>query len=248
MRGALPWLSLLLVVVSLSVHFLPETLTTALQFDRAAIADGQVWRLVTAHFAHFSGAHLLGNTLAIALWAPIVECTSRRLLALDCSVGALALGTWILWNNPEFGTYRGLSGLAALLLSQVLLLAIFDHSLDRTAKCGIALLALALGFKAHLEASQGRSLVMGELGLDVVVAGDIHVYGALVGATLLGLRLMHRRRALHSSAQHAANLRKPALESRNSPGVIAATPLAPNARASIGKAHRSVSGEVVADL
>jgi hypothetical protein len=56
--------------------FLSPTLSTVLQFDRAALASGQVWRILTCHWTHWSADHLLWDAVAFAVlaWA----CVSRR--------------------------------------------------------------------------------------------------------------------------------------------------------------------------
>ena len=69
MKIRLPIISVGLVVAAVVVHVLPGA-AGALQYDRTALARGEVWRLFTAHLAHFSGNHLAWDaTVALVLGA-----------------------------------------------------------------------------------------------------------------------------------------------------------------------------------
>src|SRR4051812_24588312 len=57
-----------------AVLLLPESggepLRQALQYDRAALAAGQWWRVLTAHFVHLDIEHAMLNSLGLVLmWA-----------------------------------------------------------------------------------------------------------------------------------------------------------------------------------
>ena len=51
---------------------------TLLEYDRAAILHGEVWRLVTGHFVHWSVGHLAWDLLAFAILSAV--CMRRRWL------------------------------------------------------------------------------------------------------------------------------------------------------------------------
>src|SRR5690349_9713127 len=47
-----------------------DLVRNALSYDRAALAEGQLWRLLTAHFVHLDAQHALLNGLGLVLmWA-----------------------------------------------------------------------------------------------------------------------------------------------------------------------------------
>lgn len=82
-----------------------------LAYDRAAIAAGEVWRMLTCSFVHLSGYHCFLNVLGLAAYALL--CPGRpsgfewaaRLAALSFGVSA---GLYAF--APNVGTYVGLSG------------------------------------------------------------------------------------------------------------------------------------------
>src|SRR5689334_9624999 len=50
--------SLLLAGLAVIVWLAPAGVAEALQFDRARIASGELWRLVTCHWTHWDADHL----------------------------------------------------------------------------------------------------------------------------------------------------------------------------------------------
>jgi rhomboid family GlyGly-CTERM serine protease len=88
-----------------------ETARQALAFDRIALAQGQVWRLLSAHAVHLGGYHAVLNL--IALLALVLLCPAplparewlRRITLLALAVSAL-----LYLFAPEVDRYVGFSG------------------------------------------------------------------------------------------------------------------------------------------
>lgn len=143
----LPWLTLAFSALAIAVHCLPA-LTLGWQFDRDAVAHGQVWRFFTAHLTHFGTDHLRWDVIAFAVLGAMVErvSCSAFLVTLALSAALITLGVWI--AQPQFTTYRGLSGIDSALFGFVVAWVIAD---GRRARHGfsIAVGAIALvGFAA----------------------------------------------------------------------------------------------------
>lgn len=85
--------------------------TAALQFDRHAIADGEWWRLLTAHGVHLGRPHMLLNAAALSVVMTLVgrELAPAEWLALGL-VAALTISTGIWLWLPEVSGFAGLSG------------------------------------------------------------------------------------------------------------------------------------------
>ncbi len=90
---------------------LAERMADALQFDRTALADGQLWRLVTCHLVHYSAGHFWIDLLP---WVAIGLIYERRLgrlwpIATAAAMAAIGVGVWV--GLPWMEYYRGWSGL-----------------------------------------------------------------------------------------------------------------------------------------
>jgi rhomboid family GlyGly-CTERM serine protease len=112
----LPLLTLLLSATALAVWWIPGA-TTHLQYDRTALASGQLWRMFTCHWTHVSTDHLLWDVGAFALLGSLYECRSRtRLLAcIGLSAALIPAAIWFLL--PQMQIYRGLSGIDSALFT-----------------------------------------------------------------------------------------------------------------------------------
>ncbi len=96
----------------LVANLLPAEL---MEFDRSAIVGGQLWRLWTGQFCHWSTLHLTGNLAAIAGLALVAGKPVYRWLIL-LPIAAPLLSLFLFVTTPELEHYRGLSGLVAMLV------------------------------------------------------------------------------------------------------------------------------------
>ncbi len=181
---------LALLLLALAIMILPAW-AEALQYDRAAIADGELWRLVTWHFAHWSWDHLLWDAAA---FAGLTFCACRLRLRLrhyaTCLAAAALLisaTTWVM--QPGFTHCRGLSGLDAALFGLVIgsmaLQSWREHRPGHVAlMVGAMLLLLA---KCLFELTFGTTLFVDSTAAQMVPMPLAHLVGALTG---LGFSLL----------------------------------------------------------
>lgn len=110
MKPRIAFLTMGIAVAALAVHWVPPA-GEALQFDRTAVAAGQWWRLVTAHLTHFDLNHLLWDVGVLLVLGTLCERQSGRHSAAALAVAAPAITSLVWLCQPQFETYRGLSGL-----------------------------------------------------------------------------------------------------------------------------------------
>jgi len=152
-----------------------ERARALLSYQRDAIAQGEWWRLLSAHLVHLNLTHALLNALGLALlWALFArEYRPRRWAAiLLCSGVLIDAGMW--WLRPSIEWYLGASGvlhgaLAAGALS-------WYRRGDGLGAAVLLLLIVKLIYEQH----GGTSILMHDLPL----VPDAHLFGALGG--LLG--------------------------------------------------------------
>lgn len=145
----------------------------ALRYDRAALATGQLWRLVTAHFIHLDLEHAALNSLGLVLmWALFARDYRPRqwLLIIAGTIAAIDAGLWFASSTVMW--YVGSSGA----LHGVMAAGTRAH-LKRRDIDG-AILAVFLVTKLCYEQLAG-ALPFTDNGAHVIV--NAHLYGALGG-------------------------------------------------------------------
>jgi rhomboid family GlyGly-CTERM serine protease len=195
--------SALAVLVSL----LPDA-GAGLAYDRHAIAAGELWRLLTGHFVHWSPGHLTWDVGTFLVLGAACEVRSRRrfLACLAGSALAIPIAVW-LWL-PELRLYAGLSGidsaLFALLGTELVSEQWRRHS---PAALGIALaLCLAFALKIGFEMTNGGTVFVGDLAPGIAPVPRAHLVGAGIGVLVSATGDARRSRPhqLSSGGSYAA--------------------------------------------
>lgn len=79
-----------------------------LDFDRNAIADGEIWRILSGQFTHSNWYHLMLNLLGISfIWLLHAEYTRLRKYWLNVLFLGLFTGLMILLFSPNIVVYTG---------------------------------------------------------------------------------------------------------------------------------------------
>lgn len=162
---------------------------TALQFDRAGIAAGQVWRLLTGNFVHYSWWHLGANlgVFAILAWIAAGRSTGTAGVVV---LSAAAVGAGVYCGADGITTYRGVSGVDCALLAWVLVsMAAQEGGGWAGGYIGVLLLAVA---KAAYETITGQVLLPTSAPTGVEVVNITHLIGLALG-TLVAV--VSRRRS-----------------------------------------------------
>ncbi|KPK39847.1 MAG: hypothetical protein AMJ69_04490 [Gammaproteobacteria bacterium SG8_47] len=185
-RNALP---LALAVMALLGQLGGAQLIETLRYDRAAILDGQWWRVLSGHIVHVGWMHLAMNVAGLVLvWLLFgVRLSTQRWLVV-LLLSALGVSAGLLLRQPDLNWYVGLSGVLHGLFAAgiVAALAVGDR--------GAVVLAIALVVKLIWEGMAGPMPGTSEwVGARVVT--EAHLYGALAGgatsvAALIAVRLL----------------------------------------------------------
>ncbi len=183
-----PRLTLYLGAVMTAAYLLLGPAPAGLMLEREAVANGEIWRLLTAHLVHADNAHLAWNLGAFLVLSGLYELQERpgpgRYFGL-LAASALAVDAWFWWLQPGLPVYCGLSG---VLNGFFAILAIFLW--HRTRHPASALAGLAAIAKIAVEAGLGAPLLPTTAWTAVPGA---HAAGFAAGL-LLGLSRMPGRR------------------------------------------------------
>jgi rhomboid family GlyGly-CTERM serine protease len=157
-----------------------------LRYERAALAGGQWWRLLSAHVVHLDPRHALLNALGLVLvWALFArDYSPKAWLAIALgAIAAIDAGLWLRDSTVQW--YVGSSGVLHGLMAAGALAHV------RTGERDGWLLAALLAAKLLYEQGVGALPFSGS---DPVVV-DAHLYGVLGGAAVAAF-LSPRRQPL----------------------------------------------------
>lgn len=191
--GASPVLAWLVpgivVLVALALMLSGASAREWLRFDRAGIAAGDVWRLLTGHFVHLGVSHTLLNLAGLVLvWILVGRAYSWRqwLWVMAGSMAAIDLGLWL--GSPQLAWYVGLSGL----LHGMLAAGIVARLAHRNSEALI--LAVVVAGKLAWEQFAGP-LPGSEATSGGAVIVDAHLYGVIGGALVAAVVIRVWRKA-----------------------------------------------------
>jgi rhomboid family GlyGly-CTERM serine protease len=120
--GYYGWALLASCLLLLLVTLTGEVGRDSLRYDRLALAHGELWRLVTAHFIHLDLHHWLLNCLGLGLvWALFARDYTPRgwALVVAASIAAIDAGLWfgdstLRWYVGSSGALHGVMAAGAL--------------------------------------------------------------------------------------------------------------------------------------
>jgi rhomboid family GlyGly-CTERM serine protease len=174
--GPASWaLPVAIVVLCAGLAAAGDAVRDALAWDRQAIAAGEAWRLVSAHFVHLGWSHyLLDSTGLVLVWFLVGAYLGplRWLLVLGVVIAGIDAGFWML--EPQLAWYVGLSGVVHGLLAAGLVAGL---TRDRHE---LWILAVLLSAKLAWEQFVGP-LPGSEASTGGTVITAAHLYGALAG-------------------------------------------------------------------
>ena len=169
-----------------------------LVYDSQAIAQGQLWRIFTAHFVHLGWPHLAMNLFGLYLvFGFFGRCVSWPVWLLSLAVSSVLISVLIYVFNPEIQRYVGLSGVLHALF---MLGGLADIKVRRWE--GIiftGLISLKVIYEQWLGPLPGSEQTAGG-----PVLVDAHFYGAVVGA-LVGSIVLYKMKRRPGKTEHPSH-------------------------------------------
>ncbi len=178
----------IIVLISLLIGLGGDLAREALRYDRVWLGQGELWRMLSGHFAHLSWSHLLLNCAGLLLVWFLVGRTysfTSWLLIIVCSLLTIDMAFWFI--NPELYWYVGMSGLLHGLLMAAIVGRWRWQPIDYETLLLLVLVVAKIGWEQIAGPVPGSEATSGG---PVVV--DAHLYGAiggLLGALLIKIRV-----------------------------------------------------------
>lgn len=185
-----PLWTLLVCAIAGAVYSSPP-LQALLIYDRAAIGDGELWRVVTGNLVHHSASHFVYDVVPFLIAGTLMEIQQLRYSAALYLASAVLIGAALYLGKPEIIVFGGLSGVVT---AAVMFLCL--HGLDETGAWRWLCLAVlvCLVTKTGAEMALGSSFLFTTEPQNFVPVPESHVVGA-AAALLLFLRT--KRTARH---------------------------------------------------
>ncbi len=163
------------------------SLSEIFQYDRAAISNGEIWRIFTCHFTHCSINHLAWDLIALILLYIFCNQLKIKQSALCIALSAILIPISIFVLEPELIYYRGLSGIdSALYIFLICNLVQLTIKIDD--KSGtFCLILFIIGFigKICYELSTHQTLfVKPTIDSNMITVPIAHISGAFVGFSM----------------------------------------------------------------
>jgi len=175
----------------IALQLLPPEWHRALWYDRAAITDGQYWRILTGNLVHLGWMHLALNVsaLLIGTWVfypartPIAWAVAQIVCSIVSSTGLYLFSPGVSWCVGMSGALHGLLMIGAI------------DWIRQGDRMGWALLAIWTA-KLAWEQWQG-ALPFSTQTLDSAIVTDAHLWGAIGGLLYVFIEQVYRRWTRH---------------------------------------------------
>lgn len=154
----------------------------ALAYRRAAVLQGQLWRLLTGNFVHLGWVHLVRDVAGLFLvWGLLAHALDERSWLWVVCVSSLAVGLGLLAFNPDISWYVGISGVLFGLYCAGALCRLRERPLFGGAL--LVAMSAVIAWTLYSGALPGETA-----GLGGRVVPQAHLYGALGGAAFIAVR------------------------------------------------------------
>ena len=151
-----PVWTLVICASAIFIFNFPE-LSAFLIYDRAAIAHGEIWRLITGNLVHLSFTHLAYNLVAFLIAGMIIEIRGYRFFATLCLSTAIFIGMILFVVEPAMYFYAGLSGVVTAAVTYLCLHGLTEKG---TWRWLCAAMLVGITAKIGMELAFGKSFLL----------------------------------------------------------------------------------------
>ena len=201
-----PYVTLLLTLATGLIH-LSYNLRVQLIYDRSALGNQDIWRLLTCHWVHLSWDHLFWSVMTFLGLGSLCELMDKKKYYATVGISALMIPAAIWWGMPDLKIYGGLSGLDCALYALLMVLLIKREIRSRSWiwVTFFSLLLAGLIAKISYETVTGMTIFVSNNHSSMVPVPLAHLVGGIVGTgiglmkdTAAAIRTHQQRPVRHS--------------------------------------------------
>lgn len=178
----LPVITMLMVGSGVVIALFPGW-SSWLVYDRSAILSGEIWRMFTCHWVHFSTSHLVYDLMALGIAGWIIETQKLPHFGWLCLLTPWLISAILLLFEPQMKLFGGLSALATTSIVYLALFGLHDAAPWRWI-CLATLVGIAS--KIIFEMTTGRILFATTGNIPVTVSVASHISGAMIALLFYG--------------------------------------------------------------
>ena len=177
-----PYVSLLLTAAALLIHFY-HPLRPHLVYTRTALADGDLWRLISCHWVHLNTDHLLWSAMTFFVLGSFCEIMDRTKYIITTGISVILIPLAIWFGMPHLEVYGGLSGLDCSFYSLLIVLVIKREWSGQNWIWIIfyTIMLVLLPAKIIYEMASGLTIFVNNIHINMVPVPLSHLVGGVVG-------------------------------------------------------------------
>jgi rhomboid family GlyGly-CTERM serine protease len=165
-----------------------------LQFHRAEIAAGEIWRLASGHLTHWNVEHVQWDLLMFVVLGAACERRNPRRMWFCLIAAATSVSILIFCLFPSIEAYRGLSGIDTALFMLLAIDLMRDRQRQQSGMFGIVICGLLVGFvaKTAYEAITGHAFFVDHNSAGFRLLVWDHIAASVVGV-IIAFGISHQR-------------------------------------------------------
>jgi rhomboid family GlyGly-CTERM serine protease len=201
----LPLITLLLTALAFAT--LGAAASEAFQYDRERLAAGELRRVLTCQWTHWSLDHLLWDAAVFAALGAVCERRDRRGFLATVLVAAVGVPVAVYLSRPELLAFRGLSGIDSALVGLVLadLTAGYVRRKDRRGVATTVFISFLFLAKTGDELVTGNALFVDATAAGFVAVPEAHLVGFAIGIAVTLTSILRPRSHGSAATRHLAS-------------------------------------------
>ncbi len=176
----IPCASVFFSLIAVLFYLIPGSLKL-FEYNKLAIGNGQIWRLITCHFTHFTTSHFFWDLITFFCLALFCELQGFRRFISTTIISAILISVSLWFLDPTLMYYRGLSGLCSALYILFALIYLSNAKENLGGQTIAYMFILFFIVKTLYEISITSTVFVSTLGAGVVPIPLSHLVGALAG-------------------------------------------------------------------